>query len=573
MEAGKRTINDIFNGNRVLEIPFFQRAYVWGEPQWERILEDLEMVSSTNQPYFLGSVIMKQQNTNTGNNVGDIRTLIDGQQRLTTLNILFKVLCLKNNTNASFDRVFRLMNNEISLWHNHNDINDFNKILNLTTEEEIEGESSIICAYNYFKANIDVHKVDMNKILTNIMFVGIDLGANEDEQQIFDTINSLGVRLTTAELLKNYFFHRNDVKSYLDNWVQIFEKDTETKKFWDKVITAGRSFRANIDLFFYSFLQIKIQDSTLNVKTDDKKLFTKVDGLFESYKKFIQEYDIDKQLLIQEIKDYAEIYKENIDFEVVNRELTSEYGIERINAIIFGLENTTLIPYILFILKKVTNSNERNLIFEYLESYIMRRMVCHESTKNYNQLFSERLISNNVITKNALQQQIDIQSDRVNFMPSDDDLLEGFMDAKLVNKQAAGILYFIETMMRDRKKHSTALLGIDNYSLEHVMPKNWVKNWKPVSTEADRLNRNKAILTLGNLTIITSSLNSSIRDADWLTKKNGRGKNHGLVHFASGIETFSPYLEKDEWDETIIIDRAEMLCENAKEIWRNPSML
>ena len=128
-------------------------------------------------------------------------------------------------------------------------------------------------------------------------------------------------------------------------------------------------------------------------------------------------------------------------------------------------------------------------------------------------------------------------------------------------------------MMRDRKKHSTALLGIDNYSLEHVMPKNWVKNWKPVSTEADRLNRNKAILTLGNLTIITSSLNSSIRDADWLTKKNGRGKNHGLVHFASGIETFSPYLEKDEWDETIIIDRAEMLCENAKEIWRNPSML
>ena len=92
MEAGKRTINDIFNGNRVLEIPFFQRSYVWTEAQWERLLEDMETVSSINKPYFLGSVILKQQQTNTGNNVGDRRTLIDGQQRLTTLNLMLKVL-------------------------------------------------------------------------------------------------------------------------------------------------------------------------------------------------------------------------------------------------------------------------------------------------------------------------------------------------------------------------------------------------------------------------------------------------------------------------------------------------
>lgn len=54
MDAGKRTINDIFNGNRVLEIPFFQRAYVWGEDQWERLLDDMENVSLTNKPYFFG---------------------------------------------------------------------------------------------------------------------------------------------------------------------------------------------------------------------------------------------------------------------------------------------------------------------------------------------------------------------------------------------------------------------------------------------------------------------------------------------------------------------------------------
>ncbi|HSD15581.1 MAG TPA: DUF262 domain-containing HNH endonuclease family protein [Flavobacterium sp.] len=569
MDAGKRTINDIFNGNRILEIPFFQRAYVWGEPQWERLIEDLETVSASNKPYFLGSVILKQQQTTTGGNVGDKRTLIDGQQRLTTLNIFFKVLCLKTGLNNSFDRVFRLMNNNIALWHNHNDIADFNRIMNLATEEELSRESSIIEAYNYFRKEINVDKLNMNNILTNIMFVGIDLGIDEDEQQIFDTINSLGVRLTTAELLKNYFFHRHDVESYTENWKNVFERDTDTKKFWDRNITAGRSIRENVDLFFYSFLQIKIQDSALNVKTEDKKLFTKVDGLFDSYKKFIQDYKIDKATLIQEIKEYAEIYRNNIDFDVIDRELSAEYGIERINAIIFGLENTTLIPYVLFILKRVANSNERNLIWEYLESYLMRRMVCHETTKNYNQLFSERLISNNIITRDVLKVHIENQSDKINFMPTDSNLEFGFKNSKLVNKQAAGILYLIESMVRDRSKQSTSLLGLDRYSLEHVMPKKWENNWAQVGSEEEKSNRNKTLLTLGNLTIVTTSLNASMRDADWKTKKNGRGEKHGLRHFASGIETFSPFLEKADWDENVINERAEFLFIKAKEIWRN----
>ena len=567
MEAGKRTINDIFNGNRVLEIPFFQRAYVWEEPQWERLLEDMKDVSENRKPYFLGSVILKQQQTSAGVQIGDRRTLIDGQQRLTTLNIFFKVLCLKTSQNTTFDRVFRLINNEIALWHNHNDIASFNRIINLTSEDEIEGDDSILRVYKFFKDNIIPENFSLNNILTNIMFVGIDLGVDEDEQQIFDTINSLGVRLTTAELLKNYFFHRNNIDAFNTVWKAVFEKDKETKEFWDKDITAGRSIRENIDLFFYSFLQIKIQDSSIKVNTEDKKLFTKVEGLFDSYKKFITDYSIDKSALIQEIKDYAEIYRANIDFDVVDRELTSEYGIERINAIIFGLENSTLIPYVLFILKKVPNVEKRKGIFEYLESYIMRRMVCHESTKNYNQLFSERLIFNNVITLEELKSHIETQSEKVNYMPSDLNLKEGFLTSRLVNKQSAGILYLIESVIRDRSRHSTSLLGMDRYSLEHIMPKQWKNNWSPVATDVERIKRDLKLLTLGNLTIITSSLNSSIRDADWTTKKEGRGDKHGLNHFAASIDTFSPYLNEPEWNEVMIENRAESLFSKARLIW------
>jgi uncharacterized protein with ParB-like and HNH nuclease domain len=568
MEANKRTINDIFNGNRVLEIPFFQRAYVWEEPQWERLLEDMESVTENKRPYFLGSLILKQQQTSTGSQVGDKRTLIDGQQRLTTLNIMFKVLCLKTSQNGIFGRVFRLISNDnIALWHNHNDITSFNKILNLTSEEDLEGEDLIVEAYRYFKNNIDPKKLSINNILTNIMFVGIDLGVDEDEQQIFDTINSLGVSLTTAELLKNYFFRREDVEAYNSIWKEVFEKDKETIEFWDKDITAGRSIRENIDLFFYSFLQIKIQDSSINVSAEDKKLFTKVEGLFDSYKKFIKDYSIDKSIIIQEIRDYAIIYRDNIDFDVLDSELSSDYGIERINAIIFGLDNTTMIPYLLFVLKRVQDETERNLIFKYLESFIMRRMVCHETTKNYNQLFSERLILNNIISFDGLKSQIDSQYERVNNMPSDGNLKEGFMNSKLVNKQSAGILYFIESIVRDRTKHATSLLGLEKYSLEHVMPKKWRNHWPVLTTEEEKTKRDQKLQTLGNLTIIPSSLNTSIRDADWPTKRDGKGDKNGLRHFSAGIETFSLFLDEPIWDEAIIEKRANYLFEKAKDIW------
>ena len=92
MEAGKKSIADIFNDGRILEIPFFQRAYVWDREQWERFLEDMELVSESNKPYFLGSLISKQQETEMNSDAGDVRTLIDGQQRITTLIIFFKVL-------------------------------------------------------------------------------------------------------------------------------------------------------------------------------------------------------------------------------------------------------------------------------------------------------------------------------------------------------------------------------------------------------------------------------------------------------------------------------------------------
>ena len=569
MDAGKRTINDIFNGNRILEIPFFQRAYVWGIDQWERLLEDMEHVSLTNKPYFLGSVILKQQPTNTGNRVGDVRTVIDGQQRMTTLNIFFKVLCLKTNQNSTFERIFKLISNDIALLHNHNDIDSFNTVLNLTELKEIDSEDNVSLAYKYFKENLIPEKLNFNNILSKVLFVGIDLDENEDEQQIFDTINSLGVKLTTAELLKNFFFNRDEISTYNTYWKNVFEKDDETKSYWDFEITTGRLKRTFIDLFFFSYLQIKIQEKALNVKTEDKIEFSKVEQLFESYKKFIKDYlNNDKKSILSEIRDYALLFQENFEYNVVENELTNISGMDRINAIIFGLDTSTLIPYVLYVLKNVTNDFDRITLFDFIETYIMRRMVVHANTKNYNQLFTDRLINNEILSKKEFLEFLEGQADKVNYLPSETELKIGFETAQLINKQSAGILYFIESKIRNRQLQSTQLLGINKYSLEHLMPKKWENNWSKIQNQEDKIKRNRKLLTLGNLTIITQALNSSIRDANWTIKRNGKGDKKGLNYYSAGLETISQYLTLDDWNEQTIDDRALFLFEKAKEIWK-----
>ena len=569
MEAGKRNINDIFSGTMRLEVPFFQRAYVWGEPQWERFLEDVENVCATKEPYFMGSLILKQKSTTSASRVGNVRLVVDGQQRLTTLSVLMKVLSLKTGETRKFDRQFILIDDSPAMLHNHNDEAAYNRIMQLEALGELPGSDGVTKAYNYFRDHADPNKLDFDSICHLIYFVGIDLNHDEDEQQIFDTINSLGVRLTTAELLKNYFFGRNDLDAYRDNWLDIFEKDEETRAYWDQEITTGRIKRTYIDLFFYSFLLIKIQDSAYDVRAEDKVRFSKVEKLFDSYKAFIKTYaGGDKAALLQEIRDYAIVFRNAISADILDEDLPARAGIQRINTIIFDLDTATLIPYVLFVEKNVEDEAARNELYEYLEAYIMRRLVTRQTTKNYNRLFSEMLILNRVLTRERLMDELMDKEDTTNRMPSDEEVTSAFHDSILTNKYAAGVLYLIESKIRNRSMHSTALLGIKKYSLEHMMPKKWRNNWDFDGTTAEAEARDRTLLTLGNLTIITQSLNASIRDADWPTKKAGKGEKGGLRKYSEGIETLFGYLDHDVWNEETISRRADDLAAKALEVWK-----
>lgn len=571
MKAGEILINGIFNGSRLLEVPFYQRAYVWDDEQWDRFLTDMEFVTKTKKPYFLGSIIFKSGKTpNTWDHFSDCKIVIDGQQRLTTLMIFFKVLCLKKKENRLFERDFCLEDDTIVLQHGRNDIAAFDKVMRHEKLEEIPNvvpASQIISAFNFFLKKIDPDKLDRNIIKQNVQFVCIDLLDGEDEQQVFDTINSLGVRLTTAELLKNYFYNKDNVQEYEKNWVAIFEKDSETRLYWEQELETGRIKRSLIDIFFDAYFQIFLQDKQYNIIAEDKIVYSRVDHLAKSYQDFIDHYcNGDKGVVLGQMAEYAKCFAETFRPEYCNMGLPAAPGIERMNVIMFGLKNTTLIPYILYVAKNVENQNELRKIYGILESYIMKRMIVHAPTKNYNNLFTS-LILNSVLDAEALKEHLNKGNDTTTFIPSDDDLLSGFKTAKLVNLQTRGILYLLEAGIRSAKS-STALLGFNNYSLEHMMPKKWRNNWAACATDTLARQRDSTLLTLGNLAIIPQSLNASIRDSSWDDKKTGKGVNNpGLSVCAAGLTTIHDALQKEIWDEESIECRAEWLFEQARSLW------
>ena len=305
-----------------------------------------------------------------------------------------------------------------------------------------------------------------------------------------------------------------------------------------------------------------------SISNEDKIMYARVDNLSQSYQHFINNYcNGNKNVILNQMKDYAKCFMQNFRIDQCNMSVPGTFGIERINIVIFGLKTTTLIPYILYISKNVYDQDELNKMFGILESYVMRRMIVHASTKNYNNLFTS-LILNNVLDADALLSRIKKFDDSTTYVPSDNEIVAGFKTSKLINLQSKGIIYLIESRIRPSSS-STALLGFDNYSLEHLMPKKWRNNWELGESEEDSRNRDSALLTLGNLAIITQSLNASIRDASWDVKKVGKGDNKpGLDKCASGLITLFDALNKDEWNEAEIDKRADWLADNAIEIWK-----
>ena len=556
----KKKIQQIFNGSTLLEIPYFQRSYVWDEENWKRFLDDFRDICISKKEYFMGTYIMKQKPTPSGSRYGDLRSVIDGQQRFTTLILFFLVLALKNDKyDEDFKSLFFNRQNDIVLCHNHSDKPIFDLLVKKEELSDVQkkdyASNKVYQAYLYFQSNIVPEDYDVDDLLRFVYFIPIDLEAKDDEQQIFDTINSLGVRLTTAELLKNTLFSNNELDLFRDTWEKCFEKDQAEKDFWDTIV-GSRDKHSNIDTFLFAYINI-YEDKDIRYKS-----------LFNAYKEYLGptlNNPSIKEAFIKDLISYATIYRQFINPDIQSTVLSpNKNSIDRLNIVFFGLDTTTLLPYCLYVLKNA-QPDEAAKIFGYLETYIVRRMLCHFWTKNYNKKF-KTLLTNKILTFDALLKNIMDGADTEDKMPTDSDL-KNMITYDHTNSQAKGMLYLLETGLREPGRESTSVLPLDSYDLEHIMPKDWKTYWPLAEdTTENRDNRVYHIGLLGNKTLLAKGLNKSIKNREFADKKTGVSGNLGYNKYAVGLKTFD-FSSYSEWNETTIENRLNELIENIKIVW------
>lgn len=527
MKANTESIQGVFKNSTILNIPFYQRPYVWGQDNWDKFLSAMQELMNCDKNYFLGSVILKKIPAENGHQA--CFEVIDGQQRLTTLVIFSKILYTLAHREEQFR--FQFLQEDTDkpiLQPSRLDASDFNEIVNMELLSDVHSNGQIAKAYNYMRAYMREHgfaafadtlKQRMNRL---VEFCVIEVGENEDAQQIFESLNTLGLNLSTGEKLKNHLFGKDDIDLYDNCWAPVFEPSGND--YWTRRHTNGRSKSekdSNIETFFYHFLQVMMENKDVcpTLSRADKDRYRKQDRLFDNYIDFMSKMGIDHQSMIHSIVRFAKLYKDNISDTVMDRPLAGYPSIARLSLLMNAAGFWTPVPYILYILDTVENTTEQDSIFAYLETYLVRRMICKSNNRDYANLFTEYLIGGGVKSMAALKSYVNDPSRGLLGMPTNEQVCQALKENDL-RKEALVLLYLYESKRNAQFMQGTYDNSINDFVTEPVMPIKVSPNW-PLAEGQDQESRKAICSTLGNFTLVRDGkLSAKTSSLPWSKKKS-----------------------------------------------------
>ena len=573
MKADTLSISGVIQRNTLLRIPYFQRRYVWGEEDWERFAIDMESTLDSERYYFLGAIILKEESVSMDERrkgIGKKQLVIDGQQRLTTLAIYMKVLHMLAAKTDDFANQY-LQATDVKdpvIIHSCDDMPQFKKIMHLDALTDISDNSNIAKAYTFFKNYLTERRskgVNLNDLLNTVnagvTFVVISLTSDDDEQQIFDTINSLGVPLTTGELMKNFLYEADDEEAYKKSWKVIFDTD-EAREFWEADASKSRQSKSKdnttIERFFHAFVRIKMWDFKDLLSEGQRKSFVKVENIFTTCKAFVEKFGMKKQDLAEEIIEYAKLFRKYLGADVLDCRVPQHFGIKRISCLINATKSYTVIPYVLYVLNTVKDEKERNQIFGFLEIYLMRRILSKSTNNNYSDLFSENLIGQRIQTYADLVSYIANKDGSSLSMPQLSEIRKSLNNNRF-DETTARIVYYLYETKKTKTSEGVFNGGYNSYICEQFMPKPCAAadiNWPPHTDKDQEENRRQLIATLCNYFILDVDNDKELKNchnepyAKKLPKLKGWSRN---IRSNQILNTIS------KWDETSIVGRNNLM--------------
>lgn len=412
------------------------------------------------------------------------------------------------------------------------------------------------------------HRADaLEKVVRDLLqMVVIDLNADENAQEIFETLNARGAQLTAADLIKNFVFQRlmeagaNVEQEYLDHW-----KEFETA-FWEAEVPVGRIRYPRISVFLNHWLV---------AQTGEEILAREV---FDRFKRYA-DHDAGTSMaaLLRRIHRAAAVYR-----KFVSDALTSTGAIDRLGLFSYRtgvLESEVVKPLLLCLLDSelpAVPEAQLTKALGVIESWMVRRMLVRATTKSYNQAVAEMVKEARSSPRDSVGDVIEkylvAQTGDSRYWPDDSelrrDLSELLAYRRLRRSRLRMLLEGIEDYMRGWHGEKKALGGErvarNTLAIEHVMPRKWHAHWESDLIYTDD-QRDKFVHTLGNLTLLTGRLNSSVSNGPWKDKRHGLQQHDVLLLNRKLLES-----AKEDWSNSSIVSRTGELIEMIIGIWPVP---
>lgn len=548
-------------------IPIYQRNYSWTAEQCRQLWTDLMRAGRDEaiNAHFIGSIVYVERGLSSVTSQ-EALLVIDGQQRLTTSTLLIAALVnhfeeremgelleafsarkLRNyyllNPDEDGERHFKLILSEI----------DKDTLLAILqgTPMPIEASTRITENYKLFKEKISTHHNELEAIcrgLGKLVIVDVSLDRTQDNPQlIFESMNSTGLELSQADLIRNYILMGLEPKLQTELY-QIYWRPME-RAF------GQAAYVVHFDAFMRHYLTAKTGE------------IPNVRDVYVAFKAFARSFKGGTRDLVLDIHAYASYYC------AVALGDESDAGLKQAFHDLRELKVDVAYPFLLDVYHDYKqgrlDSDEVLKIIRLVESYVFRRAICAIPTNSLNKTFAglSRSLKKDRYVESVQAAFLTMPSYRR--FPSDEEFQRDIKVRDLYNFRSRS--YWLRRLENYGRKERVM---VEDYTIEHILPQNEALSaaWQAeLGADWQRVQQDW-LHTLGNLTL--TGYNSEYKDHAFAYKRDLVTDKHGNpVGFScSPLKLNLGLSQVAKWDEAAIKARADRLASEAMEVWSTPQL-
>ena len=547
--------------NKRFVIPVYQRNYDWKKEQCKQLYEDLKkIIMNKRERHFFGSIVSVYNPD--GSNEEFL--IIDGQQRITTVSLLFLALhnLIKDCSLVPRDQLlpqkiyeeylvdrFQEGEQKIKLKSIKEDREAFNSLFSSQTDQI--PDSNVTINYNFF-----LNEIRNEKDLTpdelflaicklEIIEIKLNISDGDDPQLIFQSLNSTGLDLTEGDKIRNFMLMNLPAGLQQEYY----------EKYWNKL---EKFTNFETGLFIRDYLSVK------------QGVIPAINKTYATFKEYFEENSLERGATLAELLDYASRYK---------LLLNGGFGDKRLDGAILRLnrlETAVLRPFFMEVIRLyesgILSKNDLAKIFEITENYIFRRSICNLPSNALNKIFSTlhgEILAYDGSDSNYLAKfsySLLSRQGKGRF-PKDDEFKAALSSADIFLTRSKTRQYILERLENHATREENdiyAHFDDGTYSIEHIMPQTLTVEWRThLGEDYERVHdfwKHK----LANLTI--TAYNSKYSNASFIKK---RDMEDGFKD--SNIKLNKYIAELGQWNEEELKARNNHLLEKALNVWKMPT--